>query len=310
MGGAFTFCYRVCLLGLQNFLRNAWLSLAAIMVMTVTLACVLAGVILNITARNVISDIAQDLKASVYLLPQASETDINRLQSALRAQPVVSDVTYVSSQTAEDNFNARYADDIELKEALLLLADEDVLPASIEVGVSDLEQMEAIRDMISGERFASVVDSVSLSKTDAQATIEQGVAMQNALTKLSIFLVLLFSGIAILVIFNTIRMAVFARREEVQIMHLLGANRSFIRYPFLVEASLYGVIAGVISTAFIVGGLHSLKDTILQSPDLSESYMYFRQIKIVLAMFVFSSVLGIAVSLLSSAWALGRHLRL
>ena len=302
--------FRVFMIGLQHFVRNSWLTLAATLIMTVTIGFVLAGVILNSVFQRITSDLSQNIAISVYLEEQAPAVDQAGLIVELRNHPLVTQVSFIDSQTARSRFIAAYGDDVAIRQAVDLVGG-DIFPDALEINVADLDDLQEVAAVAEAERYAEAVESVSLGKTDAQKAIERAVSLQNGLIRASVGISIVFLAVAVLIIFNTIRMTIFARREEIHIMRLIGAPAYFIREPFLIEAGLYGLVGGVLAACLVYGLIWFFSDTILSVPELASSYAYFvKDRSVVILAFATSCLGGVMIGVLSCGLALRRHLRL
>ena len=309
MSSFFTISWRIFLLGLQNFARNTWLSLAAISVISVALIFILGSFIIHTTSQNVITSLSENLKISVYVKNDANKQDISLLREGLLAHEVVADVNYIASEEAYQEFITSYGDDLDISEAISLTG-KDIFPITLEVSVSDLNQIEAVGEIAQSEAYQDIVESVSLGKTDSEQTINRATATQNFLVRTNIVLAIIFASVACLIIYSTVRMAIFARREEIQIMRLIGASQSFIRNPFLVEAGLYGLVAGVIASGAIYGLLIFFQEKLTSVSELVKSYDYFvRDPKIIFLMIFSALACGVLIGILTSAVALQNYLR-
>jgi len=300
---------RVLGAGLKNFVRNSWLSVAATAVMVVALIIILSTVVLNVTARNAITDLSKNLQVSVYLKDSASPSDVKRLQNDLLLNKYVSSVSYVSSAEAQQQFSQSYQNDQQLLESLALVGSGS-LPASLEVSVSNLSKMQEVGAIPLEPTYNSTVDSVTLGKTDVKKTITRAASAQHYITTVSLGLAIVFAVVSMLIIFNTIRMAIFTRAEEIRIMKLLGATPSYIRGPFLVESSIYGVIAGLIAASLVMAAIYSLLGKVSTQSEFSATYSLFTQHRIVVAMYVGAVLVGILVGIISSMFAMEKHLKL
>jgi cell division transport system permease protein len=190
------------------------------------------------------------------------------------------------------------------------LVPRNVLPASLQVSVNDLERMPEIEQAASRADIQPFIDRVSLGQTDAKKTIERAAAAQRFINTGSIIAAMSLSAVSIMIIFNTIRMAIYTRREEIQIMKLIGATPNYIRGPFLVEASLYGVIAGIIANSAVYSLIFILGSKVSEQPEFSATYSYFTSPGTIVAMLLGSILIGILIGTLSSMLAMERHLKL
>jgi len=301
--------WRIFRAGVRNLFRNAWLSIAAIAVMVVALTIMLSALVLNITARDVIAELSKNLKVSIYLQPDTTEEDRFALESSLRANEYVEEVEYVSKEEAHQRFVQSFRNDEQLI-AGLALAGSGTLPASYEVSTSDLSKMPQIENVANEDRFKSTVESITLGKTDARTTIDRAATIQGFVTRASIFAASIFTVVSALIIFNTIRMALFTRSEEIRIMKLIGASRSYIRGPFLVEASMYGIIAGIIASSTVYSVIASVGTRVAGQEEFAGTYQFFTEPSMIALIFLGTVGAGVSVGLISSILAMKRYLKL
>jgi cell division transport system permease protein len=170
--------------------------------------------------------------------------------------------------------------------------------------------MTEVEQIALGGQFEDTVESVTLGRTDARRTIERAAGIQNFVTMSSIVAASVFTVVSVLIIFNTIRMALFTRSEEIRIMKLVGATPSYIRGPFLVEASLYGVIAGVIAASAVYAAIMSVGPKVAVQEEFTATYEFFAQTSMTVLVFAGAILAGIFVGLFSSLLALKRYLKL
>lgn len=300
---------RILRTGTKNFFRNAWLSIAATAVMVVALTIMLTAVVLNVTARNAIKVLSKNLKVSVYLKDTVTEQERDKLENAIKQNPYTASVEFKSQDQAKREFVDSFQNDSQLIEGFALVG-QDALPASFEVSVTDLAHMSDIESVAKRDEFEEVVDSVTLGKTDAKKTIDRAAGIQDFITKASIVSASIFAAVSVLIIFNTIRMAIFTRGEEIRIMKLIGATPNFIRGPFLVEACMYGVIAGIIALSAVYAMIFSVGGKVASQAEFSETYSYFVQPQIISILLIASIIAGVMVGLVSCLLAMERHLKL
>lgn len=300
---------RILLTGLRNFIRNSWLSIAATAVMVVAIGIILTATVLNVTAKNAISELSKNLKTSIYLIDDTSQTLRDELRAELLTNEYVSTVDFVDKQLAQQRFSETFGDEQGVVEGLEIIGG-DTLPESFEVSVTDLGQIKQIETIALQEKYSGIVDEVSLAKTDAEKTIERARSAQHFILTAGITTSIIFAAVSVLIIFNTIRMAIFTRSEEIRIMKLIGATPGFIRGPFLVEASMYGIIAGLIAFTGVYSMIASIGSKVSSQPEFSLTYAYFRDGSTVFFM-LFSAIMGgVLVGVISSMFAMERYLRL
>ena len=249
---------RVARYGLRNFTRNAWLTIAATAVMVITLLIIFVTVVASSVLGEAITSQKQKIDLSLYIKANASEDVLRTLAGKLRIQP---NVTEVSISTSENEYKKASKDNVE---GWSLVVDEGIkpaIPAVIHVKLADMSKRKAIEKFISGDpQFKQWVDSSVANSQDVEArqqTINKLSSLMDIAGRVGIVAGSFFVVISVLIIFNTIRMTIFSRRDEISMMKSIGADSYFIRGPFLIEAELYGVIAAII--AMVVGYLLSTK---------------------------------------------------
>lgn len=298
--------------GLQNFFRNAWLSVAATAVMVVALSIGLASFILNVTARNAIKELSKDIKVSIYLQEDVTEKERLLLSDSLKENEAVVEVEYITREKAQERLKNQQ--DAGFIDQTLALLGTDALPESFDVSVNDLEKLEEVGNIARQEKFSEIVgqnpDDITLGKTRSKETIDRASGAQRIITLGSITAAAIFVAVSILIIFNTIRMAIYTRSEEIKIMKLIGATPFYIRGPFFVESALYGVIAGLLATSIIYGSVITLGKRVADQREFIETYQFFTDPRTVVLMLGAAVLSGILVGVISSGLAMEKHLRL
>lgn len=237
--------WRIIKTGCQNFVRNLTLAVAAMAVMLITLTIILFSVIANATFKNTIQQITDRIDISVYLKDDVPDDERNKLISDLKGIQNIKSVEYVSKDQALEDY--KKANETNLDLLLAISATDNPLPASLRVKPKDPNKIEEIRTFLErGDIKALQSDETSYSG-DRKEAIDKITSATKFLGQAGIVGVVIFTIVSMLIIFNTIRMAIFNRRDELQIMRLLGASTGYIRGPFIVETIIYGIIAGLLS---------------------------------------------------------------
>lgn len=256
---------RIVKYGAVSFTRNIWLSLAATLVMTVTLLILMvtvgASLVLNATATTM----REKIDITIFFKPGTDTTTLETMKTLMAENPNVKSVEVADSTAEYQNFLNEYSDDEEIQAALNDQAMYDLMVSSMQatmrVKVYDTANLDSIKELVNtNEIFQANLDEEKGQTYDANqaeiATINSwaSIAKNGGLVLGAVFLV-----ISVLVIFNTIRMAIFSRREEIYMMKLVGADTGFIRGPFLVEAEICGLISGILATTLALIGFRFLE---------------------------------------------------
>lgn len=301
---------RIFKIGVLNIFRNGWLTIAATAVMTVALIIISLAVVLNVTSKNAIDELAKNLKASIYLVDGISDADRLKVQKSLQSQDFVQSVEYISSDQAAKDLANDFNNDAEILQAYALVGQEQVLPSSYRVSVKDLARMPEIEKVAQSEAIKSYISKVSLGQTDAKKTIDRAAATQRFITLGSVISSSVLTVVSIMIIFNTIRMAIYTRREEIRIMKLIGGTPGYIRGPFLVEASLYGVIASIIATSVVYSIIFVLGGKVADQPEFAQTYQFFTAPVTIITMAISATFVGVLIGVVSSMLAMEKHLKL
>jgi cell division transport system permease protein len=256
---------RIIHTGMVNFIRNLSLAVAAIAVMVVTLTIVLFSVIANATFTNTIATITNRIDISVYLKDGNTEAQNQRLVSEITKLPNTKSVTYLDKSTALQRYISQNAGN----KALLVAVSQtnNPIPATILVKPIDLNKIQDLKTFLSGTANRALQSDEASYSGDRKQAIDKITNATNTLRQIGVAAVAIFTIICALIIFNTIQMAIFNRRDEITIMRLLGAKTSYIRGPFIVESAIYGILAAVVSL-LIINGLFLASNNALQATSL------------------------------------------
>lgn len=297
---------RVVQVGLRNFGRNLWLSTAATAVMTVTLSIVITSFFSTSALNATIQSVTDKIDVSIYLQDGTTQDQINKIKQQLFATGNVKAVDYVSKDQALKAYQAANKNNPTLLQAISQTSNP--LPASLQVKAKDSRHLDSIAAAINQPDVKAVESDPPSYSGNRKATIDKIIRLSNFIKTAGLIASVMFIVISTLIIFNTIRMAIFTRRDEIEIMKLVGATKWFIRGPFIFEAALYGIIAAIIAVtlgyAVILAGLARLGSYV----DVTSTVTFFRAYPalIVLA----EIVIGIGIGAFSSLLAMTRYLKL
>lgn len=295
---------RIIHTGIVNFIRNVSLAVAAIAVMVVTLTIILFSIVTNATFSNTINQITNKIDISVYLSDAITTQQKDKLLTDLKKLPNVKSVEYLS----KDQVFARYAKQNAGNQDLLSAINEtsNPLPATILVKPVDLNKIQDIKDFLTKPNVASLQSDEPSYSGDRKAAIDKITHATNVLREIGVVAVVTFTVISALIIFNTIQMAIFNRRDEIQIMRLLGANTAYIRGPFVVESIIYGILSAVISVLIInaafVASSSALQASSLGLLDINYASDYFNShfLWLLTAQLAIGIIIGAASSIIAT----------
>lgn len=250
---------RIFRYGLSSFLRNSWLSVAATLVMTLTLSIILVTFLSHQILNDTVSDLRQKVDMSIYLKTETDDKVADELTSELNKLESVQKVTYISSEQARKQIIEESGGDDAVLEAIKEATNKN--PATLRVVLVDINDTSELEDFVKNNETIQPHLSSSYKPSFAgerRETIKSIGRAVNFIQQIGLGAGALFVVISALIIFNTIRMAIFNRKEEIQMMKLIGADKSFIRGPFLVESMICGFLAAILAFGLVIWALYSV----------------------------------------------------
>lgn len=242
---------RVVKYGAIGFARNIWLSIASTIVMTMTLLILFVTVIASAILASTADSMREKIDITVYFRPGTSSTVLNSMANTMRNDH---NVRSVEVHTSKEEYQSFLKDNEHDKTLMATLDDPSMrdlmiqtMQATMRIKVYNVDNLNSIEGIVSTDRdFLTNLDPDKLPTYDVKrAEINAVTSWANIARNGGIILSIVFSAVSMLVIFNTIRMAIFSRREEIYMMRLVGADKGFIRDPFIIEAQICGVISGI-----------------------------------------------------------------
>ena len=291
--------------GLRGFLRNSWLSSAAILVMTATLSVGLLTLISFVAYGKQTQKLADRVDIKVFLKDSSPEKDVKAYEAYIRSISGVRDVIYTSKEQALEDYKKQKAGNPDELKALEFAGAENILPASFTVKVYSLDDLDRIQNKLKNEQFDSLTESSE--RNDQKTRGDKNIA--NWLKKarqIGLLASILLGTISALIITNTIRLAIFNRKDEIEIMRLIGASKIYIKGPFLVEAAIYGMVAGVITYVIMRLTILSLNSK-SWAGDLAETISVFTNNDLIVGILIVCS--GALLGILAAQLAIRKYVK-
>ena len=226
-----------------NLRRNKLMTVAAMLTAAVALLLLGGVLIVGDFVRGITGQIEEQVEVSVFLMDDITEQQTDDIQSTLQELEVVRNIDYVSKQEAYEEFKKLYADQPVLWENI----DESVLPASFRVQMADPERVDLIHSKLANNPAVEEI-------VDQRETVERLVSFTGLLRTFSAVMVAILFVAAVLLIANTIQLAIYARRREIEIMKLVGATNWFVRVPFMLEGLVAGVGGAAVAIVLLMVG--------------------------------------------------------
>jgi cell division transport system permease protein len=233
--------------GTKNFARGGAVSVATVLIMTVTLAIIGFLIFLSALLSYTLTTIKNKVDVTVYFVTSASEADILGVKERLEQLPQVSGVTYTSADEALTAFRARHENDQLTLQALEQLGGNPLDP-SLEIRAKDPSQYESIVNFLESSPAlsasgTSLIDRVNYAQN--KEVIDRLSLAIRATRDVGLAVVILFAIASILIAFATIRLAIYTSKDEIGVMRLVGASNAYIQGPFIVTGILTGISAAL-----------------------------------------------------------------
>ena len=298
--------------GANNFTRNAWLTTAATAVMTITLLIIFMTFIARQALASTVDELRDKVDISVYLKSDIEDSEARSVIRKFETAENVVSVRYIDIEEAKETYIQQNQPSAEQLQAISELPVTPFFP-SLRVIIEDPNDTGALADLVANDpevKGALNPDpkrapSFSGEKKKVIETISRWtmLAERGGLIAASIFI-----AISMLIIFNTIRMAIFNRKEEIQMMKLIGADKGFIRGPFVVEAVMYGFVAALIATAVGYALLYSVQQPLssygIAIGSTLDTFTLFAPLVLIVMILI-----GATIGIVSSRLAVRRYLK-
>ncbi len=226
----------------SNLTRNPTLTLASVLTVFVSLAIVGTAVLVRQGAQNMTRRFEGGVEFIVFVEPDITDAQLAQVREDLERNPKVKRIEYIDVDATWADFNRLFRND----EAMLENVRKTDLPTSFRVEPTD-KSVETVQSLVSFYRKRPHVFDVKAATEVIREIKGITTFVNNGLTVFATFLLVASS----LLILNTIRTAMFARRREIEVMKLVGATNWFIRVPFMLEGMVQGLIGGVLAVGFV-----------------------------------------------------------
>ncbi|HWQ99662.1 MAG TPA: permease-like cell division protein FtsX [Candidatus Methylomirabilis sp.] len=238
---------RVLKAAFQNIVRNAWLGAATVLVLILALASVNVLVGVNALLTRAVSILEDKVDVTVFFKPSANEALVKQARFFVADLPQVKSVELLTPDKALELFKERHKNDKEILEALGEL-DTNPLGATVRITAKKPGDYPFIMETLKNPQFADAIESKSYD--DHAASIERVQSLSENARLVGSALILVFILIGILIVYNTVRVAIYTQREEIGIMRLVGASSTFVRTPFVIQGFALATIAILLTAGF------------------------------------------------------------
>jgi len=290
--------------GWISFIRNIGLSVATIFIVLLVIFLTTFFFFFDKISKAVIADIQEKVDVTVYFKKDVSKNDVMAVRNDISQMSEVKDVVYLSEEEALENFIEKHKDDPMMMESLREVGDNPFLP-SLNIVTWQASQYETVTKLIGQASYQNQIEKVDYFQR--KPVIDKVFAVVGSINNGGFITGLVLIGIAILVVLNTIRIAIANSNEEIATMRLVGASNWFIRGPFIFQGIVVGMIATALAFLVTFGialGFNNSLGVFL--PGLSFYSLFLQNIW---ALIFYQILTGVGLGVLSSMIAIRRYLK-
>jgi cell division transport system permease protein len=294
--------------GFLNFVRNGFVSLSSVLVMTITLSVITIIILSQAVLNFSLSQLQDKVDVTVFFTVGASESEILGIQSQLQQLPEVASVDYISADQALENFRERHSTDYLTLQALEEL-DENPLGATLNIQAIEASEYEQIANFLeSGDALASnqkvIIDKVNYFQN--KLVIDRLISITEGAKRLGVGIIIVLVLISVIITFNTLRLNIYIAREEIGVMRVVGAENHYIRGPFMIEGMIYGIVSAFITMLIFYPITLWLGANMSDFLGINLNTYYFSNF---FQLFVITAVFGMLLGIVSSFLATRAYLK-
>lgn len=291
--------------GWKNFWRNNGFAWATVFILIITICLVTCLFIFRKTTNSLIADLQERVDISVYFKNDSEESEIFAVKENLEKLPEVKGVEYISRADALEKFTVKYKDNPLIMESLAELGDNPLL-AHLNIRAWQASQYEVVASYLENSSFKESISKVAYSQR--KSAIDRLFYLTANINKGAIVLIVTFAVLAVILVFNTVRLAICSAKEEITTMRLVGASNSFIKGPFIIQGIIAGLIASLVALLIVVPACAFIGPRL---ENLSPSLNFFQYFKeSFLTIILIQLATGIGLSVFSTLIAMRKYLKI
>lgn len=296
---------RVIKFAIQDIVRNTSLSFMTILILILMLLSINTFIIIRILTESATENIKNRIDVSIYFNHAAQEKQISEIRKYIESFPEVINLEFFTRDEVLQGFRDKYSGNSEIVSALEEL-DENPLGATLVIKTREPGDYEKIIKALSVPEYENIIESKTFA--DTKKVITKIDIITKQIEKFSIGISAFFALIAFIIIFNTVRVAIYTQRVEISIKKLVGATNWFVRGPYIIEGIIFSIVSTVITYAIMIlisSFLDPYISVIFGEPQFLTSYFNSNILLLLTTQFV-----GVmALTAISSFFAMRKHLR-
>jgi len=235
---------RVFKMSMVSLWRNRLLSLATTVTIVLALFIISVFSLTIIIANKSATTLKEKVDLTVYLKDADTNDQVSAFEDIIKSRPEVKSVKYLSKDDALAAWQKSHADNSDI--ANVISASDNPLPRSFEIQTVNPEKIETVANFLDNQDYASLIQEISYKKT--KDIVDRLIRITGFIKTLGLALSLIFMLVSVLIVYNTLRLTIYNRSDEIEIMKLVGASNSYVRAPFMIEGMAYGFLGAIISS--------------------------------------------------------------
>ena len=289
--------------GIRNLFKNKKSTISSLVIMMATMLMFGVFFIIGQNVNYIMKTIEEDQGMQVFIIKDANIEEVEEIKGMISNIDGVATTEIFTKQDAFDQMKARFKDHADVIDGYGV----DIFPDSIIVKLTDLEKSAEVQEQIKQIKIndKDYIDEIRSSDKTINALIN----IANGVKIITGVLLILLVAISVFIISNTIKLTVHARRKEISIMKYVGATNSFIRWPFIVEGIIIGILSAIFTILVIYGGYTIIIQKIIQSmaqAHISVSLLSFNDLYKTILIVYFG--LGIGIGIVGSSISMRKYL--
>ncbi len=297
--------YRILKFSIQDIVRNMSLSVMTVLVLILMLLSVNTLIVVRVLTDQSIKTVKEQIDVSIYFHPDATDDEVREVRDYVSSFPEVEKEIFYNAEQVLENFKENYKDNSDILASLNELGENPLGPTMI-VKTREPKDYAKVISALSVPEYENIIEAKTFG--DTQKAIDRIHVITTQVERFTYFLTALFALIAFIIIFNTIRVAIYTQRAEIGIKRLVGATSWFIRGPYLLESFVFSFVSVLITFGLVhlsLGILDPYMAVIFGEQQLLSDYVY-SNIWMILGV-EFFVVFGLTI--LSSGLAMRKYLR-
>ena len=290
---------------IRSFFRHFGLSFLVIIIITLSLFSLTVLLFLNIISNILLKNLESRIDIAVYLKNTLTQEEIENFKSLLLKEPEIKEIIYLSPEESLEKFKEKHKENELIIKSIEIL-EKNPLGGLLILKATSLRDYQILLEKLSSQVYEKYIEEKDFHEHEKIISIVKNVSQKVHFS--GIVIVVIFTIISIIAIFNSIRLSIYSREEEIKIMRLIGATSSFARAPFIIENILYGFFAWFVNLIIFFIIFKFALQNLLNFLEIERS-LFFSYQKEIIYSFIGVLIFAIFLTIVSSWLAVRKYIR-